>query len=225
MKNNEALFRFFSGLHIENSLPDDIEILNPYKEATVLKLNKEFYDTYYNDTNPRILLLGINPGRFGAGITGIPFTDPIVLEDNLKIKNNLQKKPELSATFIHEVIKAFGGPIEFYNNFLVTAVSPLGFIKNGININYYDKNDLESAVEPFIIKSLKTQYEITQRQHVCVSIGQGKNINYLKQLNRKIKLFKEIIPLGHPRWIMQYKRKEIKKYISQYVDVLNYIKI
>ncbi len=223
MKNCDALFNFFSNLRIDSPLPNGMEVLNPFKKEEVVGLNKIFYNTYYNDTNPRILLIGINPGRYGAGITGIPFTDPIVLEENLKIKNSLQKKPELSATFIHEIIKAFGGPKKFYAKFLVTAVSPLGFIKNGININYYDDKELQSIVKPFIERTLCTQFELTKKQPFCLSIGKGKNIKFLDQLNKEIKLFKEIIPLEHPRWIMQYRRKEIKKYISQYVDVLNNI--
>ncbi len=39
----------------------------------------------------RYLILGINPGRFGGGITGIPFTDPIRLQNICGIENDFQK--------------------------------------------------------------------------------------------------------------------------------------
>lgn len=221
--NADSLFKFFSQLKINTTLPEGVEILNPYTNNEVLNLNTEFYNKYYNDDAPRIMLLGINPGRFGAGITGLSFTDPVTLENNLGIMNSFDKKPELSATFIHEVIKAYGGPEEFYGKFLVTAVSPLGFVKNGVNINYYDQKDLQEATTPFIKECLLKQFELTGKTATCVSIGQGKNISFLEELNKELKLFKQIIPLGHPRWIMQYRRKELKKHIEQYVDVLKNI--
>ena len=49
----------------------------------------------------RHLLLGINPGRFGGGVTGIPFTDPIRLQNVCGIENNFEKKQELSSVFIY----------------------------------------------------------------------------------------------------------------------------
>ncbi len=60
--------------------PRGVEVLNPYLDDEVMKLCKIFYDKYYNDDRGRVFIVGINPGRFGAGITGIPFTDPVVLE-------------------------------------------------------------------------------------------------------------------------------------------------
>ena len=88
-----------------------------------------FYTKYYSDNNKRILLLGINPGRFGGGVTGIPFTDPVRLEKVCGIKNDFQKKQELSSVFIYEMIEAYGGAEKFYKQFYISAVSPLGFVK------------------------------------------------------------------------------------------------
>jgi len=49
--------------------------MNPFREnPEALIVSGKFYKKYYNDNNPRFLILGINPGRFGAGVTGIPFT-------------------------------------------------------------------------------------------------------------------------------------------------------
>jgi len=74
-------------------------------------------------------LLGINPGRFGSGTTGVSFTDPIKLEKYCGIRNDLVKKAELSADFIYAMIIAYGGLESFYNRFFISSVSPLGFIQ------------------------------------------------------------------------------------------------
>ena len=58
-------------------LPAGIRVMNPFKESLqAVHIAKTFYQKYYDDQQPRHLILGINPGRFGAGLTGIPFTDP-----------------------------------------------------------------------------------------------------------------------------------------------------
>ncbi len=35
----------------------------------------KFYEKYISPHNPKIVICGINPGRLGAGKTGIPFLD------------------------------------------------------------------------------------------------------------------------------------------------------
>ena len=59
------------------ALPQGIRIMNPFREYTqTMGIVDTFYHKYYNDNEPRFIILGINPGRFGGGLTGIPFTDP-----------------------------------------------------------------------------------------------------------------------------------------------------
>ncbi len=223
MTTGKQLYKFFTELRIENNLPKSIGILNPYSNNEVLTINLSFYNKYYSDNNPRILLLGINPGRFGAGITGIAFTDPVNLEKNLNITNNFQKKTELSASYIHQAIEFYGGYEKFYSKFLLSAVSPLGFIMDGVNINFYDDKEQLKSTLPFIKKTLKIQHEITGKLKVCGCIGQGTNFKFLKELNSEMKLFKQIVPLPHPRWVMQYRRKELNKYLLVYSEKLNTI--
>jgi uracil-DNA glycosylase len=68
-------------------LPQNIKIMNPFKEnQKIIPISSSFYEKYYNDNNPRHLILGINPGRFGAGVTGIPFTDTKRLADKCGLK-------------------------------------------------------------------------------------------------------------------------------------------
>lgn len=223
MSIGSELFRFFTSLRLSENIPDSIEVLNPYLQSEVITINEIFYNKYYNDSNSRIMLLGINPGRIGAGVTGIVFSDPVTLEQNLKIKNNFPKKPELSASFINKAIDAYGGPTKFFNSFMLTAVSPLGFIKEGVNINYYDDKSLLKATTTFIKSTLVQQFEITGKIPVCGCIGQGANYKFLKELNQELKLFNQIIPLPHPRWIMQYRRKDLAKQLEQYTKKLKLI--
>src|SRR5688572_16264512 len=95
----DSILTFLKDLSITSKLPKGIEVLDPYSNSQVFDLCRQFYRKYYNDNNPRTMLLGINPGRFGSGTTGVSFTDPIKLEKYCGIKNDLAKKPELSADF------------------------------------------------------------------------------------------------------------------------------
>lgn len=214
------LLEFYINLNIKVKLPEKVQVMNPFFRDEIVNLNKLFYDKFFNDFNKRVLLLGINPGRFGAGTTGIPFTDPVKLQEQLRIMNNLDKKRELSSDFIYEVIDGFGGPKQFYGKFLLSAICPLGLLKNGKNINYYDLPNLTKVLKPFIVKSLKEQIEIVNENSVAICIGQGKNISFLKELNNELKLFKSIKVLPHPRWIMQYRLKQKSGYLESYLTEL-----
>lgn len=77
------------------------------------------------------------------------------------------------------------------------------------------------AVKPFIIKTLKEQTNFGVDRDVCYSLGSGKNYKYLKDLNKELNLFKRILPLDHPRYIMQYKTKQKDEYIKKFVDILS----
>ncbi len=220
MNFSDRIIKFYSELQIEISLPTGISVLNPYKNDAVMDVCSQFYNKYYNDTDGRILILGINPGRFGAGITGIPFTDPVTLENECGIKNNFEKRGELSSDFIYRLINSMGGPAHFYKHFYIGAVSPLGFVRDGRNFNYYDSKELMLALKPTIISNLIKQIGLGITSRKCYCLGLGKNYEYLKMLNIELKLFDEIIPLPHPRWVMQYRRKKLDQIISDVVSKL-----
>jgi hypothetical protein len=217
----DKILAFFKSLDIPVQLPAGVSILNPYHDAYTFQLCTAFYKTYYADNNTRKLILGINPGRFGAGLTGIPFTDPVKLEEKCGIPNTLNKKPELSADFIYQVIDAYGGPERFYSEFYITSISPLGFVKDGKNLNYYDQKDLESALHDFIIQCLTSQLKFGIDTQTCYCLGEGKNYEFLMKLNNQYRFFESILPLAHPRFIMQYKRKKINTYINDYLVKLS----
>src|SRR6185436_14632967 len=135
---SSQILNFLSRLHLSVRLPKGVIVMNPYRDPSAWKLCEQFYTKYFSDETARVMILGINPGRHGGGITGIPFTDPLTLENECGIPNTLKKKTELSAEFIYRMIRASGGPDSFYRGFYISALSPLGFTRAGKNLNYYD---------------------------------------------------------------------------------------
>ncbi len=213
-------FSAFNRLKAFTGLPAGIEVMNPYKETEVKRVLKLFLNNYYNDFSARTLVLGINPGRFGGGITGIAFTDPIKLETECGIKNSFEKKPELSAGYIYKMIDAYGGATKFYSRFFISSVCPLGFTLKGKNMNYYDDKNLEKAVAHHSIEWIKTMLSFPSNKEVCFCLGEGENYKYLLKLNEQHKFFGKVISLPHPRFIMQYKRKRVDEYLGIYLEKL-----
>ena len=72
----QQVLQFTQSLKPDWSLPPNIELLFPYSAQETLDTMKTFYDKYYKDQAERIFIFGINPGRFGAGITGVPIYRP-----------------------------------------------------------------------------------------------------------------------------------------------------
>jgi hypothetical protein len=213
------LIRFYKQL-TPPPLPEGIGILHPQPDQQVMKVVKQFFEKFYNDNNPRRLMLGINPGRFGAGITGINFTAPKQLKENCGIDHPWGNNTKLSAEFIYEMITQYGGLTTFYADYFIGAMSPLGFIKDGKNINYYDDKKLQQAVTPFITETIQQQLQMGFATDTCICIGGEKNFKFLKTLNEKHGLFQKIVPLPHPRFIMQYRRKNKQEYVKEWLDLL-----
>lgn len=217
----DQILLFLKSLRLNIELPDDVEAMNPFQDTAAMLICTEFYKKYYNDNNQRHMIIGINPGRFGGGVTGIPFTDPIRLKNECGIENSSQQKQELSSLFVYDVINAFGGAEKFYKEFYITAVSPLGFTKHGKNLNYYDDKNLQNDIRGFVIDCMKKQLKFGIHTDIVFCLGNGKNFKYLSKLNQEEKFFKTIIPLSHPRFIMQYKLKKKDEYIKNYLEKLN----
>lgn len=217
---------FNRNLEFSGKLPKDIRILNPFKDnPDILPLSASFYQKYYHDTKPRRLILGINPGRLGAGSTGIPFTDTKRLQEVCGLKAPEIQTHEPSSVFIYQFIDAFGGPEAFYGRYYINSVCPLGFVRKNdkgkwINYNYYDDKKLFLAVKPFIIRSLQTQLKFGVEQETCWVLGK-KNAQFLTEINLKLRVFKDIIALDHPRYVVQYKSRQMQSYIDRYLDKLH----
>jgi hypothetical protein len=224
----EQILDFYKNISLEETgFPPGIRAMNPYADNTTVRRNLEaFYSRFYNDSFQRRMILGINPGRLGAGVTGIMFTDTIRLNEKCGIPFSDFKSYEPSSEFFYLMIDRYGGVKEFYSKFYIGAVSPLGFVirKNDkeVNYNYYDSKTFQKLITPFILKTLKKQLEFNIFRDVCFCLGTGKNYTFLNELNARYKFFGTIIPLEHPRYIMQYKRKSMNKYIDKYMLYLNH---
>lgn len=216
----ERAFRFYTSLATPR-VPRGVTVMNPYTDAQAQSYVRTFLDKFFSDNRERTLILGINPGRFGAGITGITFTDPVALADDCEIPNDLPRKRELSSIFIYQVINHLGGPRQFYDRFFLSAVSPLGFTRDGKNLNYYDERKLEATMIPYIVSSIEAQIALGCRRDRVIVLGRGQNATFLKRLNDEHRWFASIHALDHPRFILQYRRKQVKNFIRKYEDILS----
>jgi len=216
----DRVIQFHHDLQPDWELPEGVEVLFPYKEQAAMQALTGFYRKYYDDDRPRISIFGINPGRFGAGVTGVPFTDPIRLAEVVGIPNEFKKRQELSSVFVYELIEAWGGPEAFFGVFYITSLSPLGFTRNGRNYNYYDDKHIQAAVRPYIIGHLREQMTMNISDQTAVCMGRGKNSTYFEKVNNEHGFFQNILTVPHPRWVMQYRRRRKQEYIELYLDRL-----
>lgn len=211
------------------SLPKGVRVLDPIRGdhgVEVDRIVREFHHKYFNDDRSRKLMLGINPGRLGAGSTGLCFTDTKRCESDLGIPVNGFRTHEPSSDFFYRMVRAMGGADVFYHDVYVQAICPLGFTKPGpngspVNLNYYDDRGLQRAITPFVVTWLGKLIRTGMRSDVVFCIGTGKNLAYLETLNAEHRLFQRIVPLEHPRYIMQYKARSMDAYVRKYVEALS----
>ena len=71
----EQVTAFYKSLKPPTSLPAGVQILNPYRDSAVRDAVAVFNKKYFKTAKKRIFLIGTNPGKLGAGVTGIAFTD------------------------------------------------------------------------------------------------------------------------------------------------------
>lgn len=217
---SKQILDFYFNLPQALPLPEGVETIYPFDNPKTRQIMQTFFEKYYADTKPRTYLVGINPGRLGSGVTGVGFADAYHLENVCDISSDFDKRIEISAAFMFEVIEAYGGVEKFYNDFFFTTVMPLGLLKNEKNYNYYDDKATQDALEPFITETLLQQMAFPQAKPNIICVGTGKNLKYLQAFNKKHHCFESITVVPHPRWVMQYRRKEKEKYIGVYLDAL-----
>lgn len=220
MAFSSKVINYFCNLKTPHIKSSGVQVINPYEKDNVKEIVKNFYTKFYNDSNKRVFVIGINPGRFGGGLTGIAFTDPVALWENCEIENNLGNRKELSSKFVYAVAKKFGGVENFFSKVFLTAFYPFAIIKDGKNYNYYDEKPLAALLRPDIIRNIKKQLAFGARKDFAILLGK-KNAEFFSPINEEYSFFKEIIVLEHPRYIMQYKLKQIDSYIKKYLEAIN----
>lgn len=210
------------------TIPEGFRIINPYNSMEVNEIITKFYTKFYNDTRKRRLIIGSSPARRGTAVTGVPFEDAAHLqkETGIFIDNFYVNKS--SSNFLYDVIENYGGCEKFYKNFYMNFVCPLGIVRitngNETNCNYYENKNLKKNLYEFIVNSIKEQLEFNIDTTVCYCIGSGENYKFLLEINEKYNFFENIIPLEHPRFIMQYNSKNKDMYLKKYMDALKYNK-
>lgn len=220
----DKIIEFNKHLNYSEKLPDDFLVLNPYLDnPETMEVMQKFYHKYYNDFNQRKFLIGINPSRHGAGITGVPFTDTKRLESVCGIKMESAYTHEISSVFMYDMIAEYGGAEEFYKNIYINSPFPLAIVRKSkgswINANYYDDKELFNDVKDFMIDSLKKHISLNLDTSEVFILGR-KNADFISKLNEEAHLFDKMTVLEHPRYIQQYKSKEKDLFIDKYILAL-----
>ncbi|MCT3924479.1 SMUG2 DNA glycosylase family protein [Elizabethkingia anophelis] len=221
----DKVIDFNRNLKYSGKLPEGFSVLNPYLDSPeTMEVMQKFYHKYYNDSDQRRFIIGINPSRHGAGVTGVPFTDTKRLKSECGIEMKSVHTHEVSSVFMYDMINSFGGVEKFYKEFYINSPFPLAIVrntKNGwLNANYYDDKRLFEDVKSFMIASLKKHISLGLDTSEVFVLGK-KNADFIHKLNKEEKLFDKITVLEHPRYIQQYKSKEKEIYIDKYIVALN----
>lgn len=194
---------------------ENIHILTGFIENKDLVNN--FYKQVYSEIQPRIVLCGINPGRLGAGKTGVPFLDYLSLSKFFPDIKSTDR--EHSAQFVYKVIESYGKE-RFFNSVYLTNYSWFGFETKSNNrrknVNYFE---LSKNIQSVIEESFLEEMEILQPQFI-IPLSE-KVEQSLMGLKRSRRLDYEIMPrLKHPYYCSFNKPYErIKEYIERIGDV------
>ena len=220
MSFSSKAIKYFCNLKTPHIKSSGVELINPYETDEVKEIVNKFYTKLYNDQKQRLFVIGINPGRFGGGLTGISFTDPVALKESCGIENAFGDRKELSSKFVYKVINQFGGVKKFFSGVFLTALYPFAIIKDSKNYNYYDEKTLTQKLRGDIIQNIKSQIAFGARRNYAILLGK-RNADYFSPINEEYKFFKRFAVLEHPRYIMQYKLKQIDSYIKKYLEAIN----
>ena len=143
---------------------EGISILPGFIER--IALVRAFFNRYYGAPGPRVVLCGINPGRLGAGRTGLPFLDFDALGKLLP--GCRERGRERSARFVAEVIGHFGAR-RFFDGVYLTNLSWFGFEREGRNVNV---DALPAPVQREIRASLAEELELV-RPRAILPVGKA----------------------------------------------------
>lgn len=226
----DKVIDFNRQLHYTGDLPEGFQVINPFMDnLETLEVMQQFYRKFYSDSNHRKFILGINPGRHGAGVTGIPFTDTKRLQSACGIKMQSAHSHEISSVFVYDFIQQFGGATEFYKRFYINSPFPLAIVRKTkddkwLNANYYDDAKLFNMVKDYMISTLEKQISMGLDTSEVIVLGK-KNAAFVQKLNKEARLFGKLKILEHPRYIQQYKSKDKQSFIDKYILALNNSKI
>ena len=222
----QKVVEYNRNLNFTGALPEGFRVLNPFFDnPETIEVMEAFYQKYYNDSSQRKFIIGINPSRKGAGVTGVPFTDTKRLEQVCGIKMKSAYTHEVSSVYLYDMIAEYGGAETFYEEFYINSPFPLAIVRKSksgawVNANYYDSKKLFDSVKDFMIQTLKSHISLgldTSEVYVlCI-----KGATFIQRLNEEEKMFDRIIALEHPRYIQQYRSKDKQLFIDRYILALS----
>lgn len=221
----DKIIDFNLHLDYDGPLPPGFQVINPFRDNPLaVDVMKTFYHKFYGDHFKRSFIIGINPSRHGAAVTGIPFTDTKRLASACGILMPSAHTHEISSVFMYKVIAAYGGAQAFYRDFYINSPFPLAIVRQQgnawLNANYYDDPNLFDCLRPFMIKCLKRHINLGLHTKEVYVLGK-KNAQFLQKLNKEAGLFDLTIILDHPRYIQQYKSKDAGLYIDGYLQAIS----
>jgi lin2946 protein len=233
----QKILEFYGSLKSAGiNLPEKYRLINPLTGANqrqiaqITQITHRFYHRYYHDNRRRFMILGSSPARRGTALTGVPFEDVNHLQEDTGIFINAFGANKRSSSFLYEVMEECSGRQKFYKRFYMSFVCPLGIEKinlkgNWVNCNYYENAALKKCLHPFIVDSLRCQIDFNIDTTVCFCIGSGENFKFLTNINDEYHFFDTIVPLEHPRFIMQYNADRKEEFIKKYVNALSHYKV
>lgn len=211
----------FSVVTIHEHLKDrylngDLEHLLDGTNIRILKDFQENWDAvvgfnnrYYGTGIPKIVLCGINPGRLGAGKTGIPFIDFESLSRRLPGVSS-RTDSERSAQFFSQIVDHFGA-VNFYASLYVTNISFVGYAKNSKNVNF----DMLPTNAQYKVQSLFCEEMDIVRPSKIISLSRSVHDTVSKLMGNRVDCE---TALPHP-YYCSFKGR-VDRYSDEYIRVL-----
>jgi hypothetical protein len=209
---------FYQTFSAPTSLSADIELINPYEDSSRRRAIEEYYAKFFNDENVRVHILGINPSRMHPTATGVNYTDGYALENFCGIENSFSKSRELTSDFFYQVVDAIGGAEEFFGRIFPWAMMPVTVTKKGNYANYYG-NDVVEDLKDLVRENVKWTSQLPSTGRLVI-LGSGENQKFFENLPGSPFGYNDVRVVPHPRWVLQYNRANVDKFIGQYVDAL-----
>ena len=164
----QKILKFYDSLkNIDINLPERYRLINRFTNddwQRIAQITHRFYRQYYHDNKRRFMILGSSPARRGIALTGVPFEDVNHLQKDTRISLDAFGANKRSSSFLYKVMEEYGGRQNFYKQFYMSFVCPLGIEKinlkgNWVNCNYYENAALKKCLHPFIVDSLRCQID------------------------------------------------------------------
>lgn len=215
----KSVIKFYRSFTPPPGLSSDVELINPYDNEERREAIEQYYAKYFDDEDARIHILGINPSRMHPTATGVNYTDGFALAEYCGIENNFSKNRELTSDFFYRVINVMGGASEFFGRVFPWAMMPVTVTKKGNYANYYS-NDVVEDLKHLVEENVKWTSRLPSSGRLVI-LGTGENQKFFESMRGSPFGYNDVRVVPHPRWIMQYNRGKVGKFIEQYQDALS----